>query len=216
MEIFNLLAAPFSPTAISWRVGATSGDKQSGIALAYLNARDVMARLDDVVGATNWQCRYPFAGCCELSLKLDGEWITKTNCADETDVEGVKGQASTAFKRAAVLFGVGRYLYDLPNKWYPIKQRGRSYVFTDGAHEQMTNDLAEFQKRFLTRFRNDAERKKYIVEITRRWGANDPHGLRELWDELDTDQHADIWREFNSVQRREMKEMLNQTKEEAA
>lgn len=40
-----------------------------------------------------------------------------SNGAGETQVEGEKGKFSDAFKRAAVLWGVGRYLYYLPNTW---------------------------------------------------------------------------------------------------
>lgn len=127
-KIYAALKEPFNPKVIHWRVGATTKNKDKGIALAYLNARDVMKRLDDAVGMENWQCKYPFQGCCELSIRVDGEWITKSNLAGETQVEGEKGQASDAFKRAAVLFGVGRYLYYLPNAWHPIKPQGRSYV----------------------------------------------------------------------------------------
>lgn len=126
-QIFSALKEPFDPKVISWRVGATDKEKTKGIALAYVDARDVMKRLDDVMGL-DWQCRYPFAGCCEIGLRINGEWIWRSNGADETDVEGVKGQYSDAFKRAAVLWGVGRYLYYLPNVWAAIKAQGRSYV----------------------------------------------------------------------------------------
>lgn len=130
METKELLAAlkePFDPKAISWRVGATDKDKTKGIALAYIDARDVMKRLDDVMGL-NWQAKYPFPGCCEIGLNVDGQWLWRANGADETDVEGVKGQYSDAFKRAAVLWGIGRYLYYLPNVWVPIKPQGKSYA----------------------------------------------------------------------------------------
>ncbi len=127
--IYQALKEPYSPRVIHWRVGSTNAKKlgckpweaTKGIALAYIDARDVMKRLDDVVGMENWQCKYPFAGCCELSIKIDGEWITKANLAGETQVEAEKGQASDAFKRAAVLFGVGRYLYYLPNTWCDLE-----------------------------------------------------------------------------------------------
>ena len=54
-DIMTALAAPFPADAISWRVGSTTGDKSKGMALAYIDARDVQARLDDVMGA-DWQC----------------------------------------------------------------------------------------------------------------------------------------------------------------
>ena len=120
-ELIDALKEPFPPAAVSWRVGATSKDKTKAIALAYIDARDVMKRLDDVMGL-DWQCRYPFEGCCEIGLKINGEWLWRSNGAGQTDIEGEKGQYSDAFKRAAVLWGIGRYLYYLPNTWVEIDQ----------------------------------------------------------------------------------------------
>ena len=127
MDLHQKLMAPFPVKSISWRVGATTGDKSKGIALAYIDARDVMKRLDDVVGFDNWQDRYPFAGCCEVGINLQGEWVWKSNGAGETAVDGEKGQYSDAFKRAAVMWGIGRYLYSIPNSWVPIQPMGRSH-----------------------------------------------------------------------------------------
>ena len=129
-EIFDKLKAPFDPKCIHWRVGATTKDKTKGIALAYINARDAMNSLDDVMGL-NWQCDYPFEGCCRVGIKVEEEWIWRSNGAGETDVEGEKGRYSDAFKRAAVLWGVGRYLYYLPNNWVPLKPQGRSHVIAE-------------------------------------------------------------------------------------
>lgn len=116
------LDATFSPDEIHWRPGSMTKDKSKAVALAYLDARNIADRLDEAVGTENWQCRYPYAGCCELSVKMGNEWITKTNGADETNIEGIKGQYSRAFVRAASMFGIGRYLYDLPNRYYPLNE----------------------------------------------------------------------------------------------
>ncbi|WP_283393181.1 Rad52/Rad22 family DNA repair protein [Photobacterium phosphoreum] len=124
-EIFDKLKAPFAPDKIHWRVGSTTGDKKRGMALAYLDARDVMERLDEVVGPENWQARYPHANgktCCEIGIKCGDEWVWKANGAGDTDIEGEKGAFSGAFKRAAVLWGIGRYLYDLPSPWVDLDQ----------------------------------------------------------------------------------------------
>ena len=45
--------------------------------------------------------------------------------AENTDVEAVKGGLSTSMRRAAVQWGVGRYLYRIPNQWVPVDQHGR-------------------------------------------------------------------------------------------
>ena len=58
---FRRLTAPFDPARVSWRVGSTNKDKTRGMALAYIDARDVMDRLDDVCGPEGWQRRYPHA-----------------------------------------------------------------------------------------------------------------------------------------------------------
>ena len=49
-DLFDKLAEPFPPDAISWRVGSTTQDKSKGMALAFIDARDVMDRLDLVCG----------------------------------------------------------------------------------------------------------------------------------------------------------------------
>jgi hypothetical protein len=124
-EIYEKLKRPFDPKLISWRAGATNAKKNNGvatkcIALAYIDARDVMERLDEVFGLGGWQCRYSHAEnktICEISVLIDGTWITRANGAGDSDIEAEKGAISDAFKRAAVLFGIGRYLYDLPNVW---------------------------------------------------------------------------------------------------
>lgn len=133
-ELKHALEMPFDPRRLHWRVGATNGDKTSGIALAYLDARDVMRRLDQVFPFA-WQCRYPLSESglliCEIGVKIGDQWLWRSNGAGDTQVEAEKGKASDAFKRAAVMFGVGRYLYSLPNEWVAIKKQGRSYALAE-------------------------------------------------------------------------------------
>jgi hypothetical protein len=73
-----------------------------------------MNRLDDVFGTDGWQTQYQNMGdrmICQLSCRIDGKWITKSDGAGDTDIEGDKGGISDALKRAAVQWGIGRYLY---------------------------------------------------------------------------------------------------------
>lgn len=133
-DILRRLADPFDPARISWRVGSTTQAKDKGMALAYIDSRDVQDRLDTVCGAGGWQCRYPHAGqktVCEIGIKVDQEWIWKADGAGDTDVEQEKGALSDAFKRAAVKWGIGRYLYDMDSPWVQIVPKGRSYVIAD-------------------------------------------------------------------------------------
>jgi hypothetical protein len=128
------LKAPFPADRISWRVGSTTRDKKKGMALAYIDARDVMQRLDEVCGPENWQNDYPHAGektVCRIGIKIGDEWVWKANGAGNSDIEAEKGALSDAFKRAAVLWGIGQYLYDLESPWVELDTRdhdGKTYV----------------------------------------------------------------------------------------
>lgn len=139
-SILDKLAAPFAPDSLSWRVGSTTSDKSKGMALAYIDARDVQRRLDEVMGA-DWQCEYvPMANgtcCCRIGLKIDGEWRWRSNGAGATDIEGDKGQYSDGFKRAAVMWGIGAYLYDTPSPWVELEQKGRSQIIKPGQEAKL-------------------------------------------------------------------------------
>lgn len=127
-DIALKLAEPFPPELVSWRVGKRDGDH--GLALCYIRAPDVMKRLDDVCGIDNWECHYVAQGdktICEIGIRLGTEpgpaaWVWKANGAGDTKIEAEKGALSDAFKRAAVMWGIGRYLYEIEGPW--VKLRG--------------------------------------------------------------------------------------------
>jgi hypothetical protein len=124
MSILSDLSAEFPRDAISWRAQSVTKEGTKAMALAYIDARDVMDRLDTVVGPVNWQDRYEFHGSrtiCYLSIRIDGEWVTKADGAGDSDVEAEKGAISDALKRAAVKWGIGRYLYALEAPWVPCE-----------------------------------------------------------------------------------------------
>lgn len=120
---FAALAAPFPPDAVHWRAQlVTERDgKFSALALAYLDARDVMDRLDAVCQPQNWQSGYVETArgrvIGTISILVGDNWISKSDGAGDTDVEGEKGGISDSLKRAGVNWGIGRYLYRLGNTW---------------------------------------------------------------------------------------------------
>lgn len=123
---FAKLREPFPSTDVEWRL-QQCGEKNGrfwGMALAYLTNRAIMERLDSVVGPANWRNEYatgPGGGViCGLSIRIDGQWVTKWDGAENTDMEAVKGGLSGAMKRAAVQWGIGRYLYDLPEGFVTV------------------------------------------------------------------------------------------------
>ena len=116
--LYNALWNPFDPQKIKW----TNKGGKSPNDLAYVDARIVMKRLDDVVGIANWKDEYIHIEgqgmICRLSVKIGDEWITKSDGASYTKIEPVKGAVSDSLKRAAAKFGIGRYLYYLdPRKF---------------------------------------------------------------------------------------------------
>ena len=93
MDNIKQLSAPFPAEKVSFRIGARTKNKDKCIGLAYLDARDVMERLDSVCGVENWQCTYPHANgktSCRIGIKINNEWIWKENGSGDTQVEAEK------------------------------------------------------------------------------------------------------------------------------
>jgi hypothetical protein len=131
MDLHKLLD-PFPASAIDWRIGQ-SGKNASGwwaTCLAYLENRAIQDRLDAVCGPGNWMVSFtPWdlgspGVLCTLSIRTAEGWVAKQDGAEQSDIEPVKGGFSNAMKRAAVQWGIGRYLYQLPKIWAKIHEGG--------------------------------------------------------------------------------------------
>ena len=140
-EIIEQLEKPFAVKDINFRVGATNRDKTKGIALAYLDTRAVMNRLDEVFGMFGWYSVNEELNkgglLTSLWVKINDEWHVKQDGSDYTDVESIKGGISGGLKRAAAQFGIGRYLYDLPNVWVDLKD-GKYFALN---HFELANQV---------------------------------------------------------------------------
>lgn len=192
-EIWAALSAPFGRDDVKERT-------QGGRKLHYVTGRTVMNRLDDVLGPENWWVVYrPWkedSVLCAMTVVLpDGRAITKEDVgADSTMTEKMKGAdpgdddkggASDALKRAAVLFGVGRYLYgdgvtDYPRKapaknesghasgMYASEEQTRAFLFA------MDGYLKERNQRWLDKWQDEVtgEFPKGVSEICNRWQAD--------------------------------------------
>jgi hypothetical protein len=140
--ILAQLKDPFNPDLVKYtRLG---GNKL----VAYVDARDVMKRLDTIMGMENWQDKYIRTDggfICELSLRIEGQWITKSNGSNDTKIQPHKGGISGAFKRAAVNWGIGRYLYYFdPELWRSDNKEAWPKIFKPGAPEDW-EDVAELK-----------------------------------------------------------------------
>lgn len=158
LERLRDLYRPFPAASVSWRaqtVTKARGEGYAALALAYIDARDVMERLDQVCTPTCWQSEHFDAGNgklgCRIGIFIDGMWVWKSDGAGDTDVEAEKGAFSSALKRAAVSWGIGRYLYDLGNTWVPCEatpngDKFRFKKFTDDPWNHVKNAAAFLPK----------------------------------------------------------------------
>lgn len=120
-EVMKKLQEPFKPDEIEWRVQSQGKSETGGKiwcqVLAYVDARALQNRLDEVFTPFGWEDKYEPLGddfICTLTVDFDGKKVSKQNGASKTQVEGFKGGISNSFKRVCASgFGIGRYLYDL-------------------------------------------------------------------------------------------------------
>lgn len=115
------LKKPFPVGNIKWRIGQKNKDKTRAMMLCYIDARDVMDRLDEVCGL-DWSDEYKeVSGRIVCTIRIGA--YSRSDGAGDTDFEGEKGGLSDAFKRAAVKWGIGRYLYNAReyNTWVNCK-----------------------------------------------------------------------------------------------
>jgi hypothetical protein len=109
-----------------WRVQSFSKFKPLASCVAYIDARDVMDRLDAVCGIENWQDDYRlidgklFAG---IGILIGDRWVWKWDTGVESNIEKEKGQSSDAFKRAGVKWSIGRFLYHLDIKYITASEK---------------------------------------------------------------------------------------------
>lgn len=152
-DILTRLKAPFSPDKLSWRIGNKSNwdrvkncpkDPSQPVKanmLVYIDARDVQDRLDEVCSDL-WSNKFEsINGRNVCTITING--LSRSDGAGDTDFEGEKGGLSDAFKRAAVMWGIGRYLYNAKyyNTWIIYNNGDTDYDVMDRAKEEL-RDIA--------------------------------------------------------------------------
>lgn len=135
-EFTDALSAPFDLTEVRFKPAVVSGNR--ALALAYVDARAIQDRLDAVLGVLGWQdsyrCLEDGSVVCRLRLRLGDEWVTKVDVGSPSDQGDAgdrrKAAFSDALKRAAVKFGIGRYLYRLPAQWVDYDNHKKQFLQT--------------------------------------------------------------------------------------
>ena len=151
-ELTKRLTAPFEAQDVEWRIQQTTQDKSRGLAVAFLTSRAIQKRLDETVGPFHWKTEFsPWhqigngSQLCALSIYDEErkEWVTKTDGAENSDIEPVKGGLSDSFKRAAVQWGIGRYLYSMGALWVDVEQRGKNCYITESGRKTLDARYAQ-------------------------------------------------------------------------
>jgi hypothetical protein len=136
-----LLRRPFHPADVDFRPGATTKDKAKAIGLAYVDKRIYEDRLDEVVGPENWAVEYRQLGDKGIICRLTIEGVSREDVGEfsSEDVSSFPTAVAQAFKRACSAFGLGRYLYSLPQVWaeYDADRRG----FTQNGLQQLRQSV---------------------------------------------------------------------------
>jgi len=133
-SIAKALATPFAAKLIHFKPAAVNGNR--ALAIAYVDARAIQERLDAVLGLDGWQDDYTClpngSVICTLRIRVGTEWITKQDVgspsAQSDEGDRLKAAFSDALKRAAVKFGIGRYLYHLAGEWLEYDSKRRQFT----------------------------------------------------------------------------------------
>ncbi|MBN1660248.1 MAG: hypothetical protein JXA93_17755 [Anaerolineae bacterium] len=141
-QMMGALAEPFPPEAIQWKPGATNKDKTRGLALAYVDLRHYIDRLNEVAGG-DWSDDYEVQeGGKVVVCRLTIAGVTRSDVgeAPANDENTATTALAQAFKRACVKFGLGAFLYRLPRTWveYDVQRK----CFTKGALAQLYRAVA--------------------------------------------------------------------------
>ncbi len=148
-EILEQLSEPFPEEAIEWKPQAfyPKDNPTRALAVPYITSRHVMDRLDEVVGPANWAYE-PMGLTRGIVGRLTIFGITKGDIGyvEGDDDAAIKGSSSDGLKRAGVLFGIGRYLYDTDPQWVGWDDKQRQFTerpqlkAKEQKHESKTKD----------------------------------------------------------------------------
>lgn len=159
----NLLAElrkPFHPAHVTWKPETVRKDQTAALALAYADLRAYQNRLDEVAGL-DWSVTYtPWGERIVCHLTING--VTRSSSgepdsqAERSEIAGTAAEAQ-AFKRACAMFGLGRYLYNLPSVWVEYDQNTKQ--FTDKAKAKLESIIVQHYRRWLneSQGQNDAQ-----------------------------------------------------------
>lgn len=151
--------------------------EKGAVALVYKTSRVDMDILDETVGAENWADDYKEIHgnlYCGIGIRAskDEPFVWKWDCGVESREDAgneKKGEASDAFKRAGVKWGIGRELYTAPFIFLhiPTQKSGNRYRPTDPYARFDVAEVAYDSSRRISRLLVVDERGKTVFSYPR-------------------------------------------------
>lgn len=127
------LSRPFPKDRVGVKVGSLTKDKSKAMLVLYLQHTDVYTRLEET--DPSWSCQvineFSQGEIYVARMRMTLKGVSRENAGEGNDP---KSAYSDALKRCAMLFGVGRYLYDSETVWVPYNEqsdRFKSFSFDD-------------------------------------------------------------------------------------
>ncbi len=180
IHLKDKLQEPFELSEISWLAqskGRAGNGKIWAIVMPYIKADAIEDRLDDAVGVENWKPEKYEPGAngglqCGISIRIDDEWITKWDGADNPQFEGVKGGMTNGFKRAARRWGIGRYLKKVKAGFALCVEGRRDGAYVDYIKEGNKKTYFSFTPPILPHFCQPTPERPAPPKTKEEWQAN--------------------------------------------
>ena len=161
----EMLKMPFDEIDYEWRYAHNAIDYRDSVQrqlfLIYVTNRAIMNRLDECIGSGLWKVdtipqeyKKPrpnwdktigpkqsmmFTSTISIWNPDINQWISKSDGAEGTAFETIKGGFSASMKRAAVQWGIGRHLYSITDCFAITSSRKRDTIL----HKSYKNDDKE-------------------------------------------------------------------------
>lgn len=166
--------------------------EKGAVALIYKTSRVDMDILDEMVGAENWQSDYQeIKGnlYCGIGIKDETtqDWVWKWDCGIESRSDGdgneKKGEASDAFKRAGVQWGIGRELYTAPFIFLPLEtvSNGKGYKLKNPFSRFDVKEIEYTESRKISKITIVDERGREVFQYPKEATKAKQTGKPEEW-----------------------------------
>lgn len=143
------LLKPFAQKDIALKPTALTKDRTRALATPHADMRAYFVRLDKICGVENWSHTITLAergAVCALTIFGVTKSATGDYPVDRSDENPATSAEAQAFKRACAAFGLGRYLYALPQVWAQYDEQKKQIIDPAGVVAQMYASLPKSEE----------------------------------------------------------------------